>query len=246
MTHRIPRRLAAPAAAIALVATGTLAGAGAASAHVSASAPTLTQSGYGVVTLVVPNESETAATTELTVGLPGLKSARPEVMSGWRSNVTTDPSTEEVTSITWTALPGTPGVPVGEFAQFRISGGPFPDEETVTLPTTQTYGDGERVEWTQPMDAGGGEPEYPAPTLSLPAADSDADHHGGSAQSATDDTATSQASTQQESSDDAARWLGGIGLVLGALGAVLGAAALTRSGRVAKASAERSGSDDDA
>ncbi|MXP24400.1 DUF1775 domain-containing protein [Gordonia sp. HNM0687] len=246
MTHRVLRRCAATVAAVALAATGMLVGVGAASAHVSASAPTLTQGGYGVVTFVVPNESDTAATTELTVTLPNLKSARPEVMSGWRSNVTTDPATEEVTSITWTALPGTPGVPVGEFAQFRISGGPFPEEETVMLPATQTYGDGETVDWTQPMGADGEEPEHPAPTVTLPAADPDAGHHGATTGSATDDSATTQAAAAQDSTDDAARWLGGIGLALGALGAVVGVAALTRSGRRTNRGGEKGNSDDNA
>ncbi|MCX2965621.1 DUF1775 domain-containing protein [Gordonia aquimaris] len=240
MNNRMIRCLAAPAAALSIAAAGTLAGAGAAAAHVSATAPTLTQGGYGVVTLVVPNESETAATTTLTVTLPNLKSARPEVMSGWRSTVTKDPSTEEVTSITWSALPGSPGVPVGEFAQFRISGGPFPEEDSIALPATQTYGDGEEVSWSEPMGADGAEPDHPAPVLTLPVADGDGGHHGTG--SASDETTAEAADS---STDDTARWLGGIGLIVGALGAVFGVAALTRAGRAAKSSGTgESGSDD--
>lgn len=241
MNYRMIRCLAAPAAALSIAAAGTLAGAGAATAHVSASAPTLTQGGYGVVTLVVPNESESAATTTLTVTLPNLKSARPEVMSGWRATVTKDPSTEEVTSITWSALPDTPGVPVGEFAQFRISGGPFPEEDSVALPATQTYADGEEVSWSESMGADGAEPDHPAPMLTLPVADGDGDHHG---MSSVQEETTDSAAAAESSTDDAARWLGGIGLIVGALGAVFGVAALTRAGRAAKSSGNgESGSD---
>jgi uncharacterized protein YcnI len=247
MNTRIIRRLAVPAAALTMAATATLAGVGAASAHVTANAPTLTQGGYGVVTLVVPNESDTAATTELTVTLPKLKSARPEVMPGWKTTVAKDPSTEEVTSITWTALPNTPGVPVGEFAQFRISGGPFPEQESVSLPALQTYADGEKADWSQPMTEGGEEPEHPAPTLTLPAAEEGADHHGGSTThggtSSTGTASTTSTSASDSATDGAARWLGGIGLVVGALGAVFGVAALTRSGRRRGATADGDQSD---
>ncbi|MEE3849368.1 YcnI family protein [Gordonia sp. LSe1-13] len=244
MSNTLLRRLVAPTAAAAIAATAAFVGAGAASAHVTANAPTLTQGGYGVVTFVVPNESDTAATTELTVTLPNLKSARPETMSGWRSEVAKDPSTEEVTSITWTALPGTPGVPVGEFAQFRISGGPFPEEDSVMLPATQSYADGERVAWAEPMGADGEEPEHPAPTLTLPAATDGGGHHGGSAAHGSTDTADpSETAEASDSTDDAARWLGGIGLLVGALGAVIGVAALTRSGRRGGSSDSERGND---
>ncbi|MFW0796576.1 YcnI family protein [Gordonia sp. CPCC 205515] len=226
MNRTLIRRIALPAAALGIAASASLAGIGSASAHVTANAPTLTQGGYGVVTLVVPNESDTAATTSLTVTLPKLKSARPEVMAGWKSDVVKDPTTDEVSSITWTALPGTPGVPVGQFAQFRISGGPFPEQESVSLPAVQTYADGEKVDWSQPTEPGGEEPEHPAPALTLPASTEGGDHHGSAA------TTTSEAAEPQaesSSNDSAARWLGGIGLLIGAVGAVIGVAALNRS-----------------
>ncbi|AFR47679.1 YcnI family protein [Gordonia sp. KTR9] len=233
----IARRIIAPATAAAVVGLASFAGAGAASAHVTANAPTVTQGGYGVVTLVVPNESDAAATTGLRVTLPGLTSARPEVMPGWKSVVTK--KDDKVTEITWTADPGSPGVPVGQFGQFRFSGGPFPEQETVELPALQTYADGETADWNQPTPADGSEPEKPAPTLTLPP-DSGDGHHGGSHAAAPTDSAQasdgSQGSETSESSsaDSAARWLGGIGLVVGTLGAVIGVAALTvlrRNGR---------------
>lgn len=190
----------------------TTLGAGAAGAHVSANAPTLTQGGYGVVTLVVPNESDTAATTALTVTLPRLKSARPEAITGWKAEVAKDPKTQEATSITWTALPGTPGVPVGQFGQFRLAGGPFPEQDTVELPALQTYADGEKVNWDQRAPEGGEEPEHPAPSLTLPEGEGDGGHGAPSAAKTGAD----------DSSDTLARWLGGAGLAVGIAGVAFG------------------------
>ena len=126
-------------------------------------------------------------------------------------------------------------MPVGQFGQFRFSGGPFPEQETVELPALQTYADGETADWSQPTPDDGSEPELPAPTLTLSPATGDG-HHGGSHAAST--TGTADASDTSESSasseDSAARWLGGIGLVVGTLGAVIGVAALTalrRNGR---------------
>ncbi|MCR5977911.1 DUF1775 domain-containing protein [Gordonia jinghuaiqii] len=223
----IARRIVLPATAAAVVGLASLTGVGAASAHVTANAPTLTQGGYGVVSLVVPNESDVAPTTSLQVTLPGLKSARPEVMPGWKTVVTK--KDDLVTEITWTADPGSPGVPVGQFAQFRFSGGPFPEQETVELPTLQTYADGEKADWNQPTPADGEEPEKPAPTLTL--APASADGHHASATPQTTDTASAESSSSE---DSAARWLGGIGLIVGVLGSVFGVAALMavrRNGR---------------
>ncbi|GAB98887.1 hypothetical protein GONAM_05_00050 [Gordonia namibiensis NBRC 108229] len=218
----IARRLVLPAAAAAVVGVSSLTGAGVASAHVTANAPSVTQGGYGVVTLVVPNESDAAPTTSLRVTLPGLKAARPEVMSGWKSVVTK--KDDVVTEITWTADPGSPGIPVGQFGQFSFSGGPFPEQETVMLPALQTYADGEKADWNQPTPADGTEPEKPAPTITLAAG---SDGHGAHAAApATSTDAPQSQATETAQADSAARWLGGIGLVVGALGTVFGVAAL--------------------
>ncbi|MEO9326989.1 YcnI family copper-binding membrane protein [Gordonia aurantiaca] len=220
---KLTRRIVLPATAAAALGAATLSGAGVASAHVSATAPTVTQGGYGVVTLAVPNEADAAATTQLRVTMPGdgLASARPETTPGWKSIVTK--KGDKVTEITWTAEPGSPGIPVGQFAQFSFSGGPFPEQETIMLPALQVYADGEKIDWNEPTPADGTEPQRPAPTLTLAPGDgahADA-HHAAS-------TVTPQAGeeTPAESADDAARWLGGVGLAIGVLGTVFGLAAL--------------------
>ncbi len=62
------------------------------------------------------------------------------------------------------------GVAPGEFQEFALSGGPFPDAETVSYPTIQRYSDGNEAAWIEPT-VDGQEPESPAPTLELAAAE---------------------------------------------------------------------------
>ncbi|RDI61636.1 YcnI family copper-binding membrane protein [Nocardia pseudobrasiliensis] len=203
---------ATAAAGLAVLATGT------AAAHVTADAPGATQGGYGVVTFKVPTESETAATTKLSVQLPGVSSARPEPLAGWSTKVDKNDK-NQVTAVTWTADPGNPGVGPGLFQRFVLSVGPLPKQSTVSLPATQTYSDGKVVAWDQPTPPSGEEPEHPAPTLTLAAS------KGGDAHTA------AAATDEHDSADNTARWLGGIGLALGALGAALGLGSLIRSRR---------------
>ncbi len=199
-----------------------LAGTGLASAHVTVSAPGAQQGGYEVLTFRVPTESDTAGTTGLTVTLPGLRSARTEPMPGWHSEVIKDPDSALATSVTWTADPGVEVGP-GQFAQFRISAGPLPDTPEATFPATQTYSDGSVVEWNQPETDGGEEPEHPAPSLTLEPASAtghSGQSHGAGADS-DEGTATRSEASDAGSDDATARWLGGAGLVLGALALAL-------------------------
>ncbi|WP_306363343.1 YcnI family protein [Nocardia sp. CC227C] len=195
----------------------TLLGAGTAFAHVSVDAPGAQQGGYTVATFRVPTESDTASTTELVVTLPNLKSARTEPLPGWTAKVDRN-SDGEATSVTWTADPGNPGVGPGQFQRFAISLGKLPETETVSFAAAQTYSDGKVVNWDQPVTADGEEPERPAPTLTLAAGDGDGHTHGSSTAAESD-------------TDTTARWLGGIGLALGALGSALGLGAVLRSRR---------------
>lgn len=197
-------------------------GVGVASAHVSVVAPGAEQGGYTVLTFRVPTESDTAGTTSVRVELPGLNSARTQPLPGWTSTVDRNPE-GLATAVTWTAQPGSEVQP-GQFQQFLLSAGPLPEEETVSFPAVQTYNDGEVVEWTQ-ESTDGSEPEYPAPTLTLVAAGESSDGHG---QAATE--STTEAASASES-DNTARWIAGVALVLGALGAALGIGAAVRGRR---------------
>lgn len=228
-------------AVVAAAASAALVGVGSADAHVSVSSTTATQGGYGLVTLLVPNESDTAATTSVSIEVPHLKSLRTEAMPGWRAVIEKAPKTTEAVRVTWTAADGNVGIKVGEFAQFSIAGGPFPSEATVGLPAVQTYADGEVVNWNQPTGPDGAEPEHPTPALTLAVGDAGDAHsaHGsnGSTNGETDE--------HESTSDDTARWIGGIGLVLGALGVVFGVGALVRRSRATGGTDGKSGSNDD-
>jgi uncharacterized protein YcnI len=182
-------------------------------AHVHASSDNAARGAMAVVTFQVPNESDKgAATTALTVTLPDVASARTEAMPGWTAKLDRDAASGTVGSVTWTAAPGG-GIGVDQFALFRISV-KLPDTDTVSFPATQTYADGSVVKWDQPPLAGGGEPEHPAPMLTLaagPAAPHEHHHSGMPADHAGAPT----------SGDKIARWLGGAALVVAALGIAL-------------------------
>jgi len=185
-------------------------------AHVHASSDDAVRGGMALVTFQVPNESNTGAiTTALSVALPDLASARTESTPGWTAKLDRDAASGQVHSVTWTAAPGA-GIGVDQFALFRLSV-KLPDADTVSFPATQTYSDGTVVKWDQPPQPGGGEPEFPVPTLTLAAGPvASHGHHPPSAPPA--DRATAP---QPRPADNTARLLGGAALVAAALGICL-------------------------
>ncbi len=212
------------AAAIAGVVTGLLIAvvpALDAYAHVSVSSPDATPGGFGTVVFRVPNESKTANTTAITIHIPA-DTPFPEVsvgvMSGWTATTTTSPLpepvevegftiTEAVSSVTWTADGA--GFPPEQFAEFQLSVGPFPEGvDEIVFTATQTYSDGEVVEWSDPTVDGQGEPDHPAPVLAL-TAQTDGTPDDGS----------------EDGSDSVARALGIAGVALGAAGLAMGLSA---------------------
>ncbi len=202
--------------AAALGVVGSVAGSPPAWAHVHASTDDAVRGATAIVTFQVPNESGTgAATTALSVTLPDVASALTETTPGWTAKLDRDTASGTVHSVTWTANPNG-GIGVNQFALFRISV-QLPDTETVSFPATQTYSDGSIVKWDQPPLPGGGEPEHPAPMLTLTAGpvthehhppSSAPQHHGGSPE-------------PNSPSDNTARLLAGAALVIGALGICL-------------------------
>jgi uncharacterized protein YcnI len=223
-------------AAVATLAGGVLlVGAAPALAHVTAQPGTATQGGYTVISLRVPNESDTASTVKLQVTFPAdhpVGSARTTPQPGWTAQVLTNPLpapiqrgestvTKAVSTVTFTAQPGTKIGP-GQYVDFPISVGPLPDDtDTLVLPATQTYDDGKVVAWDQTAAPGAAEPEHPAPTVTLTPAAANGGHGH-----TTDVTPASSGDT-----DMTARWLGGGGLLLGALGLGLGGGAALRNRR---------------
>jgi periplasmic copper chaperone A len=89
------------------------------------------------------------------------------------------------------------GIAPGQFQEFALSGGPFPDADQLSFPTVQTYSDGNESAWIEPTVAGQEEPERPAPVLSL-AADAQTGH------AATEEAATEEAATEEAATEEAA------------------------------------------
>lgn len=225
-SSRARSRALIAAGAVAAVATLSLAGAAPAAAHVHVDADTAAPGRTAVLTFRVPGESENGSLTkEFRVNLPDVASARTELMPGWTARLDRDAGAGTVRAVTWTAAPDV-GISAEQFGLFRVSV-TLPDAASVTLPATQTYSDGTVVRWDQPPLPGGGEPEYPAPVLTLDAAAGAGpdDHHGAStpAAPATPPSAAAPAAAAPAEpvavhSDDTARWLAGAALVLAAAG----------------------------
>ncbi|MBB4687134.1 YcnI family copper-binding membrane protein [Amycolatopsis jiangsuensis] len=244
MSPHVIRRAGVLAATVA--ATGLL-GAGIASAHVTANVygEQPSKGGYGTIFFRVPNEDATQGTVKLEVDLKpeyGVGSVRTKPIPGWSAAVTKSPLaqpvttasgtkiTEAVTKVVWTAQAGTKIGP-DEFQEFEISGGPLPGNvDELAFPAIQTYDGGKVVSWNEPTPASGEEPEHPAPTVKLAAAESEDGHDAAASSDTSSGTGTEAASA---SSDTTARWLGGAGLVVGALGLGIGAGAVLRSRRPA-------------
>jgi uncharacterized protein YcnI len=224
-----------PALRLATVAGAALAvvgaTAGVASAHVTVSSTTASPGGYGTVVFTVPDESDTASTTRVQIQIPDatpLASVLVQPVPGWQ--ITTTPHTlpkplkdddgntidQAVSVIDLTATNG--GIAPGQFQQFALSAGPFPDgARTFTFNVVQTYSDGTTASWIDPTLAGQPEPEHPAPVLQLSSS--------GTAAPA----ATSSSSSSGGGSDTLPLTLSIVALVLGVAGVVLGLRAGRRS-----------------
>ncbi len=220
--HRaFSRALITTATTGAAMSIALLAGAAPAWAHVHVDADDPAPGSSAVLTFRVPGESDTGAlTTQFSVTLPSVASARAEVMPGWTSRLDRDAAAGTVRSVTWTAAPSV-GISPDQFALFRISVA-LPDQPSVTLPATQTYSDGTVVRWDQPPLPDGGEPEHPAPVLELSGKPAP-EHHMPPPSTATEQAATEPTPVAQPaaSGDDTARWLAGGALILAAVSVVV-------------------------
>jgi periplasmic copper chaperone A len=244
VSSSLPRPLArlgvvVPALLTALAAA--LAGAGAASAHVGVSSTDAAAGGFGKLTFRVPNESDTASTVALRISIPeesALASLRAQPVPGWTvSTTTSDLATpleshgEQVTSyvsvVEFRAADGG-GIRPGEFQEFALSGGPFPEADRLSFPTVQTYGDGTESAWIEPTVEGRAEPEHPAPVLPLTGATTGTAATATAADAAPDATAaatdTAAASTSHGDTGPGALalFVAIVALFTGVAGVVLG------------------------
>jgi uncharacterized protein YcnI len=224
---------AALAASVGLLAVG----AGVASAHVTVSSTDAAPGGFGKVTFRVPNESDAASTVDLRIQVPTdtpLTSLRAQPVPGWTVTLTTsqlpEPQvdddgaqvTQAVSVVEYRADAGG-GIAPGQFQEFALSGGPFPEADALTFNVVQGYSDGTETAWIEPTVAGQAEPEHPAPVLSLSGAA--ADTHGGTAAG----TTTTAADDGGNGTAVAALVVGIAGLLAGLAGLALGWSARRRT-----------------
>lgn len=232
----MPKRLAVVGTATlgvtALIVLGT---AGVANAHVSATATSTAANSYTTATFSLPHGCDGSPTTRIAFEVPeSIIEVTPTVNPNWTITKTTEPYTsasaaaddesaedagERVTSVVYTAK--TP-LPADERDTFSLSFS-LPDGKAgdlVEFPAMQTCEKGS-VEWNQEQKAGEAEPEHPAPSITLTAAETagDEDGHGAVATEA-----ASPASTTPADPDLVGRFLGLGGLVLGAVALVVAVA----------------------
>jgi uncharacterized protein len=213
-------------------ATAALAAPAAAQAHVTLQPEEAPAGGFTRLDVRVPNERDNASTVKVEVQFPpGFHFVSTEPVPGWTAAVKMrklaepvsehgEEITEEVDTITWTGSGSAGRIDPGQFRDFGLSLG-VPDKPgtSLTFKSLQTYRNGEVVRWIGPPDA-----DEPAPQVMLTAAE------GGHGAEPAEDVEPAAATTSGEADDDgdgAPTWLAVVALVVGALGLVAGAAALT-------------------
>lgn len=219
-----PRAAVVLAGTVAAIATSVVV-ASTASAHVSVSSTDAAPGGFGKLTFRIPNESDTASTVAVRIQVPeesALASLRVQRVPGWTVSLTRSAFSEPVESggeqitsyvsvVEYRADAGS-GIGPGEFQEFALSGGAFPEDvDELSFPTVQTYSDGSEAAWIEPTVDGQPEPELPAPVLALTGSSSTGD--------AADSAGTS---TSAEVGDDGTSGVAVTALVLAVLGLLAG------------------------
>jgi uncharacterized protein YcnI len=161
--------------------------AGPAAAHVEIDPEIVPKGSTTSFSFRVPTEKDNASTVGLEVTFPTdhpIPSVSVLVKPGWTFAVEKAPLpkpvktesgevTEAVTKITWAGGQ----IPPDGYDLFTVLGGPMPKNvNQLEFKATQTYSDGDVVQWIEPTVKGGAEPEHPAPVLKLGKASGGASH----------------------------------------------------------------------
>ncbi|MEU8928190.1 YcnI family protein [Kitasatospora sp. NPDC048545] len=236
------------AAACALGAAVVLGAAAPASAHVIVQPSSVPKDATDqTFAFRVPNEDDKNSTVKVEIDFPTdhpIPSVKVAPLPGWTDAIQTTKLatpihtddgdiTDAVSQVVWTGGQITPG----HFQDFTVDLGALPDgTDKVVFKALQTYGDGTVARWIEEPQAGQPEPKNPAPVLKLtaPAGDSDAAGTAAGAKAtpapAGTTNTTSTATAKADGSDSTARALGIAGIVVGVVGAAVGAV-LGRRGR---------------
>lgn len=199
-----------------------------AAAHISVSPETAPAGGYAMLDFSVPHGCDAAATNQIAVRMPAqVISATPEEVAGWTLKVKEgklpepveqhgEQVTEGVREVTWTGGP----LPDGHLQRFGLSVA-FAGESGEMAPFKIIQGcvNGEETGWIQEVTTDGPDPELPAPTVTLTAAEH------------SDDGAEPAAVVSNASESSSSNGLAIAALIVGALGLILGGVALGRTRR---------------
>lgn len=234
------------AATLGALTVAGLAIAATASAHVTVSPTSLPQGSTAELTFKVPNEESKANTVKLQLQIPTqypIAQVLAKPVPGWTITehtvtlakpLTTDDGTftTAVDEIDWTGGSIAPG----QYQDFQVSVDPLPTDTTqLVFKAVQTYSNGDVVRWIDLTTSSDSDPEHPAPVLTLtPASEADTGSDSGSGSGSSDGSATeasdpasvTKASSADSSASASSDALGIAGLVLGAIGAASGVAAL--------------------
>lgn len=223
--------------ALVLVAAISLVLPASALAHVTVSPEEAPSEGYAMLTFTVPHGCDGAATNSVQVKMPPqVISATPGVVAGWSiktvegklprpSEMHGEKVTEGVRQITWTGGP----LPDGQLQQFPLSVALAGTEgEKAEFKVIQGCVDGSETAWIQTTPASGEEPEHPAPTVALAAAE-DEHGHDASEQRPADSMPTASASDSDD--DGSSDGLAIAALIVGALGLIVGSVAFVNGRR---------------
>jgi uncharacterized protein YcnI len=212
-----------------------------AAAHVTVDPPSAPQGSTVKLSFLVPNEETSLKVTKVQIVFPTppatpIASVAVGQKPGWTSTVTkqtlakpivTDDGniTKVVQEIDWKANTPADAIPAGQFGEFTIDADGLPDNgDQVVFKAIQTYTNGDKVSWIDPVTKNGPAAEHPTPILELT--------NPGSAATPTTAASTSDGATiAADTSDNSARALGIIGIALGAVALVFASGALLRKRR---------------
>ena len=234
---RTPARLGAAAGAVGLLTLGL---APPASAHVTVTPSDTAAGASAVLTFSTSHGCEGSPTTGITIQVPEeILSVSPTRNPQWEVEKSIEQLaepiedahgnsvTERVAEVTYRAVEP---LPDGYRDTFELSL-TLPDTpgETLAFPVIQTCEKGENP-WTE-VPGEGQDPEqleFPAPSVTITEA-TDGDHHSADATVSESDAATGPGADDADDSDA----LGIVGLVVGAVGVIVGGIALARTRRQA-------------
>ena len=241
--------------AFAVAVLGALLAPAAVQAHVSLHPNEVPTGAFATLDIRVPNESEDANTVKLAVQFPpGFLDVPTEYMPGWTAKVKTSKLakpvqtedgevTEQVREIIWTGHGQQGKIPPGQFLNFPISTViPGKAGEELTFKTLQYYDNGEVARWIGPPES-----DEPAPQIAITAAGGVLQDAAGSetapptpaeagAAEAGGGSEVAEPESSSSSGGGASKGLAITALIVGALGLLIGGAALVGTRRRAASS----------